>query len=233
MNHDMFDEPKDIFAETEKPQLAQGGNPPVAQAQRSTNFPITPPPTQLPPSYAAMNQPSVIRPPEHKGSAVKIVVIVVVILIILGVSGVFAYQIMTQPASSDSVVNAVPSTGVSDTATPPVPEAPAPAPTPVAPVEPQAPVTQTQNPASLLDSDGDGLSNARELELGTSVTKADTDGDGLGDKEEVDVYGTNPRKVDTDGDGYLDGAEVAKGYNPNGPGKLFTVPTTSATPAGS
>lgn len=37
-----------------------------------------------------------------------------------------------------------------------------------------------------LDSDEDGLSNAREAELGTDPNKKDTDGDGFNDKQEVD-----------------------------------------------
>ena len=41
------------------------------------------------------------------------------------------------------------------------------------------------------DSDGDGLSNAKELILGTNPLKADSDGDGMNDGDEV-AYGTNP-----------------------------------------
>ncbi|MEV4623253.1 hypothetical protein AB0J74_31660 [Asanoa sp. NPDC049573] len=41
------------------------------------------------------------------------------------------------------------------------------------------------------DVDGDGLTNLREQELGTSPTEADTDGDGVSDGAEVD-RGTNP-----------------------------------------
>jgi hypothetical protein len=78
------------------------------------------------------------------------------------------------------------------------------------------------------DADKDGLSDAQEAEIGTSPTNADTDGDGLFDQEEVAVYKTNPLNPDTDGDTYLDGKEVSSGYNPNGSGKLFTVPTEVA-----
>jgi hypothetical protein len=56
----------------------------------------------------------------------------------------------------------------------------------------------------------------------------DTDGDALGDREEVDVYGTDPLRQDTDGDTYLDGAEVSGGYNPNGAGKLLNLPPSPA-----
>lgn len=216
----MFEEPKDMFE----------GVAPSAPA------PIAPPPSSLPQGYGyggqAAPMPMIAEP--HRGGMGKIVIIVAVILVVFGVSGYFAYRIMVQPANDASVVDSVSDTGViSDSGKDPKTETDTtdddststPTDTGATTTPPD---TSTSNPASLLDSDGDGLTNARELELGTSVTKSDTDGDGLGDREEVEVYGTNPRKTDTDGDGYLDGQEVAGGYNPNGEGKLFgTVPSGS------
>ncbi len=205
----MFDEPEDMFGKVEK------------------NPVIEPPPSKLPISYPfAQTESMEATEKATHGSKLKIVLILVIILLILGVSGVFAYFVMVQPANEASVVNSVPDTGVTAPSNEEESES---APVVVTPPDPVVtatpPQTITTNPASLLDSDGDGLTNARELEIGTSVTKADTDGDGLGDREEVEVYGTNPLKADTDGDGYLDGEEVSKGYNPNGTGKLFgTVP---------
>lgn len=55
------------------------------------------------------------------------------------------------------------------------------------------------------DLSGDGLSNAREVELGTDFTTPDTSGNGLTDWEEVRVYGTDPLEADTSGDGIDDG----------------------------
>jgi hypothetical protein len=85
----------------------------------------------------------------------------------------------------------------------------------------------TENPPAAppveIDTDKDGLTDAREAELGTNPDKTDTDSDGLFDREEVEVYRTNPLSPDTDGDGYLDGVEVDSGYNPNGAGKLFEL----------
>jgi outer membrane protein OmpA-like peptidoglycan-associated protein len=67
--------------------------------------------------------------------------------------------------------------------------------------------------AEALDTDGDGLSDERELaEHGTDPTNPDTDGDGLNDGLEVHTE-TNPTNPDTDGDGASDGAEDA---NQNG-----------------
>jgi hypothetical protein len=56
--------------------------------------------------------------------------------------------------------------------------------------------------------DTDGLSNIRELALGTNPRVQDTDGDGLNDGYEADGLGTNPANPDTDGDGLNDGIEV-------------------------
>lgn len=64
------------------------------------------------------------------------------------------------------------------------------------------------------DSDGDGLTDAEELALGTHPFRYDTDFDGLSDYDEVRVYGTDPLNPDTDGDGMPDGWEVANGLDP-------------------
>ncbi|MDA3839925.1 MAG: hypothetical protein PF572_02445 [Patescibacteria group bacterium] len=77
--------------------------------------------------------------------------------------------------------------------------------------------------ASDKDTDGDGLSDQKEMELGININNIDTDGDGLFDREEVAVYGTDPKNKDTDGDSFSDGSEVKAGYNPNGDGKLYDI----------
>lgn len=60
------------------------------------------------------------------------------------------------------------------------------------------------------DTDGDGLEDSRERDLGTDQLMTDTDGDGLADGEEVDEHGTDPLDADTDGDGLRDGTEVSR-----------------------
>ena len=55
---------------------------------------------------------------------------------------------------------------------------------------------------------------SKEIRL-ESVT--DSDHDGISDLREVGL-GTDPHKADTDGDGYSDGEEISHGYNPLGPG---------------
>jgi hypothetical protein len=63
------------------------------------------------------------------------------------------------------------------------------------------------------DSDGDGLTDAKERTLGTDPYKKDTDGEGLADGREV-TLGTNPRNRDTDGGGVDDNTEVTADMNP-------------------
>ncbi len=55
------------------------------------------------------------------------------------------------------------------------------------------------------DSDGDGLSDKTEEEIGTDPNNPDTDGDGKPDGDEVGDDTTNP--TDTDGDGKIDAIE--------------------------
>jgi hypothetical protein len=65
------------------------------------------------------------------------------------------------------------------------------------------------NPADAgADFDLDGLTNAREIALGTNLFNADSDFDRLSDGGEVDLYGTDPLNPDTDGGGRRDGDEV-------------------------
>jgi hypothetical protein len=59
-----------------------------------------------------------------------------------------------------------------------------------------------------MDSDGDGLLDSEEAQIGTDPFNPDTDGDGLSDGEEVRTYKTDPLNPDTDWDGLKDGAEV-------------------------
>ena len=58
------------------------------------------------------------------------------------------------------------------------------------------------------DIDGDGLSNSREVELGTDPIDWDSDGDGVSDGDEIELLGSDPLDVDTDGDGASDGVDL-------------------------
>ena len=71
----------------------------------------------------------------------------------------------------------------------------------------------TKNPMAV-DTDNDGLSDAKEIELGTDfLVNDDTDNDGLTDSYEVDI-GTDPFDWDSDGDGLSDRTEVNLGTDP-------------------
>lgn len=163
--------------------------------------------------------------PRHSSFGIlKVAFIVVIVLALVAGAAYAAYKVMMQQSEDGGIVGSVSDEGivdddaalregrgddtVADTA------------------EASGAAEEEKDRGTFLDSDGDGLTNAEELEAGTSITKPDTDSDGLGDREEVEVYDTDPRNPDTDGDTYLDGQEVAGGYNPNGEGRLFNVPTT-------
>jgi len=66
------------------------------------------------------------------------------------------------------------------------------------------------------DSDGDGLSDAKEVLLGTNPLNADSDSDGLSDGNEVSL-GTSPLNSDSDADGLADGQEVSLSTDPLNP----------------
>ena len=77
----------------------------------------------------------------------------------------------------------------------------------------------TGQPAEDPDSDGDGLSDNQEAEVGTDPGNPDTDQDGLFDEAEV-AAGSNPLIYDTDDDGFGDNAEAAAGSDPNDPASV-------------
>jgi hypothetical protein len=63
------------------------------------------------------------------------------------------------------------------------------------------------------DTDGDGLTDEREGELGTNPNNPDTDEDRLNDGDEVRLQ-TSPLNPDTDNDRLIDGDEVRQGTDP-------------------
>ncbi len=63
------------------------------------------------------------------------------------------------------------------------------------------------------DTDNDGINDNNELTIGTNPLTNDSDADGVPDKEELD-RGINPLSSDSDGDGILDKDELMKGLNP-------------------
>jgi hypothetical protein len=63
------------------------------------------------------------------------------------------------------------------------------------------------------DTDGDGLTDDEERQIGTNPSYADTDHDGLNDYQEVKVKKTDPLSPDTDGDGVKDGTDLLPLYD--------------------
>jgi thiol-disulfide isomerase/thioredoxin len=63
------------------------------------------------------------------------------------------------------------------------------------------------------DTDGDGLTDKDEADLGTDPNSTDSDQDGVSDSDEVHM-GADPLSTDSDGDGYSDGDEIAQHSNP-------------------
>jgi thrombospondin type 3 repeat protein len=84
-----------------------------------------------------------------------------------------------------------------------------------APVEEAAVVEEVPVATAPGDTDGDGLEDAIEFELGTDPYTGDTDQDGLTDGDEYYVFATGTLNPDSDGDGILDGDEAAQGTDPN------------------
>ncbi len=228
-------EPEDMFAKVESAQT-----------------PPSPPPMAEPSSPSgrgeniAPSAPAEIKPPLIASK--KVIVVAGVILGILVVAGI-AYGVLkfvrkaalppsVPPASQDTVAPPV------ENSVPPAPAEPLPElPPSLPPVSGETPAQTTQTNGAVgdlspgtgsgeasgqssvaVDTDGDGLTDAEEAKIGTDPTKPDSDNDGLLDGEEVHTYGTDPLNPDTDGDKYLDGQEVKGGYNPKGPGKMFSVP---------
>ena len=64
------------------------------------------------------------------------------------------------------------------------------------------------------DIDEDGLSNSKELQIGSDPRNADSDGDGLDDGHEAEKTKTSPVTIDTDGDGITDYEETELGLDP-------------------
>lgn len=83
------------------------------------------------------------------------------------------------------------------------------------------PTTSTQNTTNQTTNTTNTTASNTTNTVTVADPTADPDGDALTNQEEA-KYGTDPNNPDSDGDTFKDGAEVEKGFNPLGAGKLTT-----------
>ncbi len=216
----MFDdenkEPKDMFEETDKaapqvtpPTAAPAPEVAASPAPASAPAPTTPAPAAAP--QGSINDRMAELQIAKKGVPWKPIVLVLAIVAVIVAAFLLSMKILNSrtPTTPDSpsVAEETTQAGIKTE------------------FKSEETVEETTPAEDLtLDTDKDGLTDAREAELGTDPTNEDTDADGLFDREEVEVYKTNPLNPDTDGDTFTDGGEVEGGYNPNGEGMLLNLP---------
>lgn len=167
---------------------------PLPQTTGTRDLPVLPPPAQ---------EPSVFDPVSSDTAPVQIVP-------------------LPEPVTTPPPGTSIPVPGSVGTGTPVIPTAPDAVPSSSSSSTASSTSVVTgapSQPAVQFDTDGDGLTDVREQELGTNSSRFDTDGDTLGDGQEVMTYGTNPLNVDTDSDGFPDGVEIQNGFNPRGTGR--------------
>jgi len=188
-----------------------------------------PPQENIPPQGSAPAENAIKEPTLSRG--IMITIMAVVVGFVLIGSGWFVYRIFTKDTAEPVVIEQR-----TDTDLPPEEDSETPAPVVTPPLEDITATTSSDAvdqeiiTGESTDSDGDGLKDNREAELGTDPANWDTDTDDLSDGEELLIWHTNPKNSDTDGDTYKDGQEVKAGYSPTGPGRLAEIaPTTSGS----
>lgn len=216
-------EPADIFASVDSAASAAADevSPATPNALKSGLLKARSAPTILPnPEYSPPAQSETIVVQTHKpkvavntSGLVKIIIAIVALfgLAALAYGGWFLYQKLQSIDSAKEAQPKVPVENNNSNINLPVP---------VTTTTEEAVVKTPEVLFGDADTDGDGLSDAEEKQIGTDPLKADTDGDGLSDTDEIKIWITDPLKADTDGDGYDDGKEILGGYNPRGPGKF-------------
>lgn len=155
--------------------------------------------------------------PRRHGSVVKTLVTVVMVLLVFGGAGyaVWAFLIAPKPTT---VVTTPTTNQPAPAVTQPIVEVP-----PTLPVEEPtatAPVT-TPPPGATIPTPQPIVENPQTV---TPTEGIDSDGDGLTDAEEV-LIGSDPIRTDSDGDGYPDGSEFANGYDPAAPSASLAAST--------
>ncbi|OGH66303.1 MAG: hypothetical protein A3B90_01225 [Candidatus Magasanikbacteria bacterium RIFCSPHIGHO2_02_FULL_41_13] len=231
-------EPPDIFEGTEAEipispapvNLDMPSSAALAPASSALNAGILTPKTpvsqsSVPQAPSIMGGENTIKEPKLSRGIMVTIMVLVIAFVLLG-SGWFVYRMFTKKPANIAVipVDTVPTFTSTSTDS-------------ALPTTPSVDVVSTSSDAvdheiivgESPDSDGDGLKDEREKELGTDPNNWDSDTDNLSDGEEVLIWRTNPKNADTDSDTYKDGAEVKSGYNPSGPGRLTEILTASTS----
>jgi len=250
-NDSKTNEPEDIFAEVDGgvPEKKRPTPPSVksarldSESERARPARSVPAARSVPPKTEQEQILANLEVPEEDltdfsgpppRSRVKIIVIIVVGVIILGAAAWGARVYWQNKALEEQVLYGRPKTEIPTPSVNKLPEAPetveeSPS-TPPPSADPSEPSEEPLEPIEEVpvdvdkDTDGDGLTDLEEEEMGTDKNKPDTDEDGLSDRDEVEIYQTNPINPDTDKDEVLDGVEVRRGDDPNGPGRLLELP---------
>ena len=222
---------EDIMADTEpetaSPEAnafsrAESSQSPQGNMESSTQNMQTPPPSMTP-GMTPTPGPGIAWEDNQNTGSKKKLLLVGIGVVVVALLGIGAYVGYTQFFSGSSLTSPSTDTTVETdtTATPNEVENV----TTVVDDQAQLPggddTVDRQEPSTLIDSDGDGFTDAEEVnQYNTDPLLADTDSDGLFDREEVVSWKTDPLNPDTDGDSFLDGEEVENGYDPLGTGTL-------------
>lgn len=232
-------EPVDMFADVDKSKMPVEGIP--AQPPNALSAGLLKkkePRIQAPPDLDSLTaQTQTYKMSEPVFGKVIYALIIVAVVAGLGGAGWWAYSkyIVKTDKVQIQAENQQGSAPVSGIDAPPASEqTPAPASVQEAVTIPTSDISNEVKSDSILfgnsvDTDKDGLSDAREKQVGTDPQTSDSDADELSDGDEVLIWHSDPLKADTDGDGYSDGQEVRSGYDPLGPGKLFNIPAPTSS----
>lgn len=213
-------EPQDMFENIETPSALDAGilkPKPVSIAPSPLGMRSTPP--------NAVDQPLLQSENAIKGPTTSRGIMVVILSVVIGVAvlgtGWYVYKIFTKTDTPivPSVTN-IPVPPLVDKQESALKEEPIPALESDIVSSSEDSIDQEILVGETPDTDGDGLKDIREKELGTDPNNWDTDKDDLSDGEEAFIWHTDPLKMDTDGDTFTDSKEIRAGYSPTGPGRI-------------
>jgi hypothetical protein len=146
-------------------------------------------------------------------------IIMIVGFLVLSAAVYLSYVFLINPRA------AKPSSAPKETTAPATKEKPAQTPAPSVPATTPSPAEKASSSPETgtepVESTASTIPEAQATSTAPAISGIiDSDGDGLSNAEEV-LLGTDPAKSDSDGDGYTDFAELFNLYNPAGSGKII------------